>query len=114
MERSTPERRAGTVGPRASEGSAASRSPNVVPAGKWTSPPKAKVTACPSPLQSGSSRFDVGPGRLLGDGVEPWGDDGGDVANAGAPWPPPPLRYRPRRARASRKARDQTIRLRLT
>ena len=56
MERSTPESRAGTVGPRASLGSAASRSPRLVPAGKWTSPPKAKVTACPFPSQSGSRR----------------------------------------------------------
>src|ERR1700722_2121973 len=63
MERSTPERSAGTVGPRALEGSAASRSPSVVPAGKWTSPPKAKVTACPLPSQSG-----LGGGLVAGDG----------------------------------------------
>src|ERR1700685_2140612 len=64
MERSTPESSAGTVGPSASEGSAARRSPRVVPAGKWTSPPKAKVSVCPALLQSGSRAG--GPGWRWG------------------------------------------------
>src|ERR1700761_7375591 len=53
MERSTPDSNVGTVEPRAFEGSLASRSPRVVPVGKCTSPPKANVTACPLPSQSG-------------------------------------------------------------
>ena len=41
----------GMVVPRAVEGSAARLSPTVP--SKWTSPPKPRVTDCPSPVQPG-------------------------------------------------------------
>ena len=111
MERSTPDRRAGTVGPRASVGSAASRSPRVVPAGKWTSPPKANVTACPLPFQSGSSRgLPPGVGGTLACAAPPlWLCP----AVVGCPPPPPKARTRTSASRTTRPT-AQKRRLRLT
>jgi hypothetical protein len=56
MLRLTPARSVGTPVPRVVAGSAAWRSPNVLPEGKLTSRPNAIVTRCPTTCQSGSSR----------------------------------------------------------
>ena len=109
MDRSAPASSAGTVGPRAVAGSAASRSPRVVPVGKWTSPPKARVTGLPSPVQSGSRR------RSLGTGVPAWvrgpGRCGGAATCEG---PLPPVNRTTPRMMAASRPRAHRNRLRRT
>src|SRR5258707_11805232 len=73
--------------PRAVAGSSASRTARGP--SKCTSPPKARVTAWPLPLQPGDSGEPVPP--LIGpDGVASGGGDGEGRAPPPPPVPPPP------------------------
>ena len=86
-----PDSRLRTPVPRAVVGSAASRSPSVLPEGKLTSPPKAKVTARrPPPV-----RLEPWVGDRVGRGPGPGVVTGGGVTSAAAQTPtrgPPPAR----------------------
>jgi len=97
------------VGPNAVAGSSARRSPNVVPAGKCTSPPKASVTGFPLPSQSGLRGESAADGGLLAPCDFGWW-------TAGAfEWCFPPWTITsPIATAASRSAADQKRRVRLT
>ncbi len=103
MERSAPDSRAGTPVPRAPAGSDASRSASVLPVGKFTSPPKAKVTGWPSPSQSGSI------GELLADTARTgWPDRGGRCTGPAARCDPPADNHQPTRATRVRPSAHTT------
>ena len=104
-----PARSAGTVGPRAVAGSPSRRSPRLDVDGKLTSPPKAKVTARPSPVQSGSRRD---PGDFAGLAPRPAGGSG--CPDPGGLAPAFTTKRTPRTSASRTRAASQRRRLRRT